>query len=174
MHDEREVIRGFIAGNHGCFEELIMKYRGSATSFARKYVHDLFVAEDIVQESFAQVYVYRQRYKEGYSFKTYLFSIVKHKCIDYIRKNKAIPMDELPESEGDDLEDVVLAREKSNLIRDKMKQLKKEYQVVIHLVDLEGFSYGETAKIMGKNLGQVRVLLFRARRKLKTLVEGEV
>lgn len=67
-----------------------------------------------------------------------------------------------------------LPEKKSNLIRDKMKQLKKEYQVVIHLVDLEGFSYSETAKIMGKNLGQVRVLLFRARRKLKTLIEGEV
>lgn len=174
MHDEREVIRGFIAGNHGCFEELIIKYRGSATSFAQKYVHDPFMVEDIVQESFAEIYVNRQRYKEGYFFKTYLFSIVKHKCIDFIRKKKAIPLDELPVSEGNNLEDIVLAREKNHVIRDKMKQLKKEYQVVIHLVDLEGFSYRETAKIMGKNLGQVRVLLYRARRKLKTLVEREV
>jgi RNA polymerase sigma-70 factor (ECF subfamily) len=174
VHEEREVISGFIAGNHGCFEELIMKYRGSATSFARKYVHDPFVAEDIVQESFAEIYVYRQRYKVGYSFKTYLFSIVKHKCIDFIRKKKAIPLDEIPESEGNNLEDIVLAREKNHVIREKMNELKKDYQVVLHLVDFEGFSYGETAKIMGKNLAQVKVLLFRARRKLKSLIESEV
>lgn len=174
MHEEAELIKGLKAGSHECFEKLIIRYRSSAIAFAQKYIHDPFLAEDIVQDSFAEVYVYRHRFKEGYSFKTYLFSIVKHKSIDYIRKKQRDPVNEEGDSTLNTLEHEVLAREKSRFIQEKMNELKREYRAVIYLIDFEGFSYEEAGKIMGKNLGQVKVLIFRARKKLKALLEREV
>ena len=44
---------------------------------------------------------------------------------------------------------------------------------MICLTSLEGFNYKEVAKIMNKNVGQVKVMLNRAKRKLKEALEKE-
>lgn len=174
MYEEIQLIKDFKTGNHESFEKLILKYRRNAMDFAKRYTHDPFIAEDIVQESFADIYVNRDRFKEGYSFKTYLLTIVKNKCIDYLRKKQFVPLDELFIASDNNLEEQIIANEKRDFIREKINELKRDYQVVIYLVQYEGFSYEETAKIMGKNLGQVKILIYRARKKLKALLEKEV
>lgn len=175
MHEDDEMlIQGFRSGDHESFEELILKYRGKAISFARRYVDDDFIAEDIVQESFAALYVYRDRYKEQYSFKTYLFTIVKNKSIDYLRKKRDCSLDGIQTVGGVNPEEEVLRAEEWNFIRQKINYLKEDYRTVIHLLENEDFSYQEIARIMGKSLGQVKVLVYRARKKLKSLLEREV
>ena len=51
--------------------------------------------------------------------------------------------------------------------------MKEEYKTVIYLIDYEEFSYKEAGIIMGKNLAQIKILVFRARKKLKLLIEQE-
>ena len=54
-----------------------------------------------------------------------------------------------------------------------LNKLKPDYQAVIYLVFLEGLKYKEVAKIMNKNIGQIKVMLYRAKRKLKEYLEKE-
>ena len=55
-----------------------------------------------------------------------------------------------------------------------MNQLKPDYQVVIYLTTFEGMKYKEVAKIMNKNIGQIKSMLNRARKKLKKILEEEI
>lgn len=179
MNDEEVLMKKFKAGDHESFEELIVKYRRSAVSFAMRYMHDPYLSEDMVQESFAQIYVYRERYREDCSFKTYLFTIVKNKCIDYIRKSHRDRMDgrgleHIDLTDGQSTEDRILIDEDRSLVRKMIMELKEEYRTAIYLIEYENFSYQEAARIMGKNLAQMKVLVFRARKKLGMLLKREV
>ncbi|NMB00722.1 MAG: hypothetical protein GX971_04280, partial [Firmicutes bacterium] len=42
----------------------------------------------LAQESFASIYVHRQNYKPKHEFKTYLYAVVRNKCIDFCEKER--------------------------------------------------------------------------------------
>lgn len=173
--EDSALIKSFQAGDDESFEKLIIRHRAKALSFAQRYIHDCYMAEDIVQESFADIYVYKERYKNTYSFKTYLFTIIRNKSIDYVRKNKNILLGEYNNEKLETTpEEKYLENEKNNLIRDMINGLNDDYKTIIYLIEYYDFSYEEASKIMGKNLGQIKILVYRARRKLKTMLEREI
>lgn len=173
-NEDVALIEGFKAGNHESFERLMIKYRLPAARFASRYLKDGYAVEEAVQESFAALYVSRDKFNEEFSFKTYLFSIIKNKCIDYLRRKTALPLDESCISIAPSPETEVIMRERRNYVRMKLNQLKEDYRTVLYLKEYENFSYAEIAEIMGRNLGQVKILIYRARKSLKAMLESEV
>ncbi|WP_425446495.1 RNA polymerase sigma factor [Dethiothermospora halolimnae] len=174
MNEDKILLEGFKSGNPKSFENLIIKYRQKGINFAKKYLHDYYLAEDIVQESFAEIYVYRDRYDPKYSFKSYLYSIIRNKSVDYIRKNHSIPVKEISLTTEDTPEKSFFNKDRKNTVIEKINQMKMDYRMAIYLVEYEELSYKEIAKIMNKNMTQVKILIYRARKKLKNLLEGEV
>lgn len=175
MDEDKLLMKKFQEGNENSFEKLIIKYRANAICFAQRYTLDKFIAEDITQESFAYLYVYKDKYNEKYSFKTYLFSIIRNKSIDYYRKFKRenLQSNLYNLSSSDTPEDIILRNERKNLVINNINKLKEDYKIAIYLIDYEEFSYKEAGTIMDKNLAQMKILVFRARRKLKLLIEQE-
>ena len=174
MEEDLKLITQFKAGDNEGFEKLVIKYRSAAIDFSKNFVQDYHIAEDIAQDSFSDIYVYKERYDEKYKFKTYLFTIIKNKSVDYIRRNHVILVDDTFDSiveEG--TEDIILRNELRKMVNEKVNELKDDYKTVIHLIDFEEFSYKDAAKIMGKNLVQTKILIYRARQKLKTLLKNE-
>ncbi|WBW98898.1 RNA polymerase sigma factor [Oceanirhabdus sp. W0125-5] len=174
--EDLKLIDSFINGDKNSFEELMIKYQESAIAFAKRYVTDEYIAEDIAQEAFAYIYVHRAKYKRKYSFKTYLFTIIKNKSIDYIRKNKPInfvdniePAYYLSSSTKENhlsAENEVIKREEIETIQGCLDNLKEDYRTVIYLYEYEELSYKEIAKVMNKNMAQIKILMYRARKKL--------
>lgn len=74
MNLTKEHISGFVNGDHNAFEILVVTYRHNAINFAKRYVRDIYICEDIVQEAFASAYVYRDKYNPQMPFKTWLFT----------------------------------------------------------------------------------------------------
>ncbi|WMJ79359.1 RNA polymerase sigma factor [Clostridium sp. MB40-C1] len=174
MEEDLKLMRRFKNGDEESFEKLVVKYRKNAICFCESFIHDYHIAEDIAQEGFAYIYVYKERYNEKYAFKTYLFTILRNKSIDYIRKNRSIPLEKIPDNISPyETEKVVLQKEERNLIKEKINKLNDDYRTVIYLIDFQDFSYKDAAKIMGKNLIQIKVLIYRARQKLKLLIKEE-
>ena len=58
-------------------------------------------------------------------------------------------------------------------VKNAIKKLKKEYQLVICLIDLNGLSYEEAAVVMNKSISQVKSLIHNARKRLKVFLEEE-
>lgn len=175
LEEDKILMKKFQEGNDEAFEKLIVKYRTSAVYFAQRYTNDKYIAEDITQESFAYLYVYKDRYNEKYSFKTYLFTIIHNKSIDHIRKSKREELnDNLYRFNSlDNPEELLIKHERKHLVIKNINKLKEDYKTAIYLIDYERFSYKEAGIIMGKNSAQMKILIFRARKKLKLLIEQE-
>lgn len=95
MIDDNTIMNIVKSGDKKVFEELVIRHRLKALRFAPKYVKEEFIAEDIIQDSFALIYVKRMEYNNTYSFKTFLYTVIRNKCIDYLRKQKLVNIDDI-------------------------------------------------------------------------------
>lgn len=171
---EDNLIMGLVKdGDREAFEALVLKHRMPAVRFAQKYVGDEYIAEDIVQDSFAIIYIKRMEYKPKHSFKTFLYTVIRNKCIDYLRKQKNVSIDEV-ELYTPSAEEVVVDREERSRAAELLRSLNNEYQRALYLFEYEDMSYKEIAKVMNKTVAQVKITIFRARKKIMKAVEEEL
>lgn len=175
MNEEEQQYLRFLNGDINGFEELVLGNKDHLIYFINQYVRDIHMAEDIAQDVFVDIYIKKERYQFKYRFKTYLYTIARNKAVDYIRKQKKIistvEFEEL-QTDRQNLEDEALLnamiwKEEREQLRKAIQTLKIEYQTLILLVDLEGLSYKEAAKVLHKTVPQVKVTLHRARKMLK-------
>ena len=174
--DEKEQYEKFLSGSNEAFEKLVIAYKDGLILFINRLIQNITIAEDIAQDVFVEVYVHKERYNLNMSFKTYLYTIGRNKAVDYIRKNeKMIFVDEYPESVKEEisLEEKVISDEEKQILYKAIKQLKKEYQIALVLIDLEDITYADAAKILNKTNGQLKVLIHRARKSLAKVLSRE-
>lgn len=173
---DQELYQKYLKGDKTAFEKLVLKYKNSIIYFISRYTKNTQIAEDISQDVFVYILINKNQYDFKYSFKTYLYMIAKCRAINYLKKErKVIPIQEEENIyiENNELEDVVFQKETSQNIRKVLGQLKPDYQAVIYLTSFEGLKYKEVAKIMNKNINQIKVLINRAKKKMRVLLEKE-
>ena len=134
--------------------------------FALKHLRDTDVAKDVVQESFARLWV-KVEEVEAAKAKSYLFTTAHH-IVDEVRKGaRSTRMEEHHEDlhwssqSQPDLQRVLEAG---------LAQLPQVQRSVVLLRDLEGYSYEEIAELTGLNLTQVKVYIYRGRTALKDYI----
>ncbi len=154
-------------GNESAFEEFIVKYRKEAVNYARSILKDYYMAEDIVQDSFATFYVYRERLNQYSTVKSYLFSIIHNKSVDYIRKNDRISYDDLDIASTISPEEIVIERENKENLMKSLNKLNAEQKNILYLYAFLQMSYKEIAEVSGISLAKVKITIFRARKELK-------
>ena len=172
---DKELYKKYLKGDNNAFEKLVIKYKDNIIYFISRYTKNTEIAEDISQDVFVYILLNKEQYDFKYSFKTYLYMIAKCRAINYIKKEKKIIKIDYENLyiEDNNLEEIVYKNEENQKIRKVINKLKPDYQAVIYLVFLEGLKYKEVAKIMNKNIGQIKVMLYRAKRKLKEYLEKE-
>ncbi len=172
---DKKLYQKYLNGDNKAFEELVIKYKDNIIYFISRYTKNTEIAEDISQDVFVYILLNKEQYDFKYSFKTYLYMIAKCRAINYIKKEKKIIKIDYENLyiEDNNLEEIVYKNEENQKIRKVINKLKPDYQAVIYLVFLEGLKYKEVAKIMNKNIGQIKVMLYRAKRKLKEYLEKE-
>ncbi len=173
---DKELYKEYLKGNKQSFEKLVIRHKDHIIYFISRYTKNTDIAEDISQDVFVYLLLHKEQYDFKYSFKTYLYMIAKCRALNYLKsEKKVLPITDYNNLyiENNDLEEIVYKNQKSNYIRKVINKLKPDYQVVICLASIEGFKYKEIAKIMGKNVGQVKVMLNRAKKKLKEKLEEE-
>lgn len=176
METDKLLYERFLKGDNYAFEELVIKYKDNLIYFLQRYVKDIYLSEDIAQDVFAYIFVYKEKYNFKANFKTYLFTIGRNKAVDYIRKNnRLVPINDVIEQQSEDeaLLQKVVRDETKQLVHIALKKLKTDYQTAIYLIDFEEMSYQEATAVMGKTIPQFKVLLFRARRALKSSLGEE-
>ena len=172
--------RRFLAGDETAFDEILDLYRENLIFFINRFVRDTAAAEDLAIDAFLELLVHKNRYNFKTSLKTYLFMLGRSKAIDYLRHRARWKTIELSEAQGEEdsgfsIEDRLLAEERSRVLSAALETLPEEMRCAVHLIYFEGLSYEETAKVMKKSKKQVDNLLYRAKRKLRSVIgmEGE-
>jgi len=173
-----EAYEAFLAGEQSAFDQLMLEYQQSLVSFLQGYVRSPEDAEDLAEDTFVELLVHRGRYRGHSSFKTFLFSVARHKAIDHLRHEKrrpAMPLDDVTERSDDAMgpEELCLAGEQADEIAKAIRAIPQEYQEVLRLLYLERLSYEETALLMRKKRKQIDNLAYRARQALKNSLGKE-
>ena len=177
MEQDRLDYEQFLGGDKAGFERLVLRYKDGLIQFIARFVRDLYQAEDLAQDVFVEVLLHPERYRTETSFKTYIYTIGHNKAVDFIRKNGRLTfVGEWEESDSMRtdallLEEKVIQEEEKRELYAVMKQLKPDYERVLYLVDLEGVPCADAAQMLGKSDNQLRVLLHRARKRLKQKME---
>lgn len=162
----------YLDGDDSALERLVKLYYDGLVRFAYCFVKDSAVSEDIVADAFATLIVKRKRFFQRASFKTYLYKIVRNKCLDCLRYHKRfVPLDDLVNVlSSNDVESSVEADEQKITLYKCLQELNAQYRYVLTLAYIDGFSVDETARITGKSVKQTYNLLARAKTSLKQLL----
>lgn len=174
--NDQELYQLYLENNEQAFNEIVFRYQNLMVYFIARYTKDLSIAEDISQDVFVYLLLNKEQYNFNYSLKTYLYMIAKCRALNYLKKEKKIMAwqgEENKDKEQFDLEEMMEQNEEKIILNQAIKQMKSEYQEVIYLSHFQGFKYREIAQIMGKNIGQVKILINRAKKKLKKILEEE-
>ena len=176
LRNDHELMELVKQGDKEAYEMLVLRYRKAGIAFSKQIVKDEYLAEDVVQDCFATIYIIRHRYSNQASFKTYLFTLIKNRSIDYLRKQKDIAklrsLDEVSYS-ASSAEQVYIEKERRDTIYGYLNQMKGDSGQMLYLYAVEDLSYDEIAKVMKQSKAQVKIKLYRARQKLRLLQEME-
>ena len=173
---DEKLYNEFIKGDENAFNIIVERYRKTLINFVFKFTKNIEIAEDITQEVFIYIYKTKKEYDFKYTLKTYLFTTAKSRAINYLnsKKNEQLFEENNFSSVYDDgLDDYLVKKEDKDILFKKIDSLKDDYKIVIHLRDLEGFSYEEIATILNKTIPQIKMLLYRARKSLKTNIVND-
>ena len=166
----------FLAGDESGLAQIICAYKDGLILYLNGYVHDISLAEELTEETFAKLVLKRPRFSGDSAFKTWLYTIARHVAIDYLRRKKQnVSTEDCKElvDEQADLERTFLQQEQKLQLYEAIEQLKPEYRQVLWLYYFADFSHKEIARILGKSTHNVEMLASRARQALKTILNKE-
>lgn len=177
MFNGTECYQRFLDGDESAFDALMDAYHDGLILFINKLVGNYAVAEELAADSFVEILVHKKRFLGKSDFCTYLYSIGRHKAIDYIRKDskkKTVAPEDVPETEDETrVEDSFIEEESKRALHHAISQLDADYRAAVYLVFFEELSYENAAKVLGKSKKQIDNLVYRAKGALKKiLTEG--
>lgn len=130
---------------------------------------DAALADDLLQESYVRFLCADVKLDGEVSARRYLFRIASNLMKDYWRKPKTDSMDEVPE-EHFRAEGSAGQVESAMMLGPALKQMKPRERQLLWLAYAEGYSHREIAEVTGLASASIRLLLFRARRKVARLI----
>lgn len=129
-------------------------------------------AADAVQDAMLRLWDRRDRLPIVADIKTYCMNAVRNVCLNTIQRSKeAVAKDDIPEVVSDeDVHGELEWRDSAGLVKRAIDRLPTDQRYVLRLSAYGGFSNAEIAELLGISQGNVRVLLWRARTRIKELL----
>ena len=175
-------------------ESFVREHAGWMLNVARRFFGNDPVAEDVVQDAFAQALKNMKQFEGRSALKTWLHRIVINQALMQLRSRKRRPEESLdhllPEFDINacrieaawpqllNAEDICAQNQLRKLVHAKIASLPESYRSILLLRDIEDLSTAEVAKQLGLSEANVKVRLHRARSALKSLLDpvlrGEV
>lgn len=182
MDDDHALIERLRAGDEAAFVEVVGRYQPRLLRVAQATVGSRAVAEEVCQDTWLAVVRGVDRFEERASFRTWLFHVLLNRArSSATSEQRAGRADEdaverfdadgewaeppVPWSER--VDDRLVAEHLARRIRDLLPTLPEHQRQVVVLRDIEGIDAGEVSAILGITEGNVRVLLHRARARLR-------
>jgi len=186
--EDFELIQAINSGRTDLFQQLVEKYQQKIYNFGMRMCGESRDAEDLVQETFLNVFRYLEGFRHETRFKNWMYRVATTTCLKAKRKPKHAPERELSledfmPGEGEELPDQapgwaqrpldqLLNEELAAHIKNAIIDLPKKYRMVMVLRDQEGFSTEETAQILDISVANAKVRLHRARLFVREKLKG--
>ena len=162
------------ARDERAFEQLADFYFQPVWRVAARVLRNDAEAEDIAQEVFLKVWLQPPELKKGASLRAWLLRVASNGAIDRLRKKRPEPRDDLPELADPDItaEDALVSNAAVSDVQAAMEILPERQRLALVLTYYEGLANKEAADVIGVSVDALESLLSRARRGLKTSMNG--
>ena len=162
------------AGDYKAFDLLVLKYQSRLISTAFKFVKDLQIAEDLVQDSFIKSFKSIGSFREDSTFYTWIYRITVNTSKNYLvskkRKDEILQSDITKEEnyiiesiDKDTPEDIFHALQLRKVIKESLDGLGEDTKTALTLREFDGLSYEQIAEVVNCPVGTVRSRIFRGR-----------
>jgi len=199
--DERALVAALRRGEERAFVELVGRHGASLLRLARTFVGDRAVAEEVVQETWLAVLNGIDRFEGRSSLKTWIFQILSNRAkTRAVRERRSAPFSSLAEAKDDEAavdadrfrpdgdrwvghwaaapsdwshlpEERLLDRETLARVQEAIHTLPPRQAEVLVLRDVEGWDPEEVCAALDISDGNQRILLHRARSKVRAALE---
>jgi RNA polymerase sigma-70 factor (ECF subfamily) len=168
------------------YAELVGRYQRRAVRIAYHYLRDAADADEAVQDAFIKAYMHIGTFREDLPFEVWFTRILINGCLDRIKARRRRerwmappaldasgaerdPSEYIP-ARGPSPEDLALASERREQLMSAVAELPERQKMVFMLSHFDGCSSREVSAMTGLNESTVRVHLFRAIRRLRSLL----
>jgi len=197
--DDARLVRDVLSGDEDAFLRLVRREQASMIRYAEVFVSTRASAEEVVQEAWVGILRGLDHFEGRGSLRSWIFGIVAN-CgrARALREARTIPISALGEEDSESSvdevrfspagspqagqwmeppqlwpEEYVERAETLRLVRKCIEKLSGLRRHVIHLRDVEGWSAGEVCALLGISECNQRVLLHRARSRIRAQLEHD-
>ena len=170
--DEKELLLQCQRGTEQAYRKLYEVYAGKIYTFCARMLGDTQEAEDVLQDTFVQVFRHAADFRFECSPSTWIFSIARNLCLDHLRRRKKFLFfsyeqkveagESFPDMQG--AENTLEAVELKGDVQEALQKLSEKDRLVLVYREILGFSYEEIGEMMGWKEGTVKSRLHHARR----------
>jgi RNA polymerase sigma factor (sigma-70 family) len=177
--DDTSLIQLVLQGNQPAYSVLVQRYESYVFTLVLRFVPVREQAEEVAQDVFVKAYRCLADFKGNCKFSTWLYTIVNTTSLSHLRRKKdeAILLDGekmLAVADGRQApSDRLEQKTQKQLIQQALKRLPETDASVLQLFYLAEQSLEEIGLVTGMTPGNVKVRLFRARQKLREVMETE-
>lgn len=180
--DDAALARAAAAGNHPAFADLVARHQRRIFTMAARYARNHHELEDLAQDIFLRAWRGLPSYQATAPFSHWLAKVAIRTCFDFLRRHRlrrqcevsrdALLLDgslppETPPSPAAASDNAALLRVRSALAR-----LHPKDQLIISLIELDDRPVKEVASLTGWSESNVKVRAFRARARLRSILES--
>lgn len=155
---------------------IILMYERQLRFLAYKYVQDWVLVDDIMQEVFIKVYLNLNSIENSSTKKSWLYSITRNQCIDYLRSKEFKythlngDLKELNGISTHSAEHETFRKYDREMLCKAVKTLPSQYKKPLILFYYCQFSYKEISEKLDIEVGSIKNNIFRGRKMLKSIV----
>jgi RNA polymerase sigma-70 factor (ECF subfamily) len=183
--EDRKLISRCQEGDPLAFEELVSKYQQTVLNLVYHYIGRRNEIEDVAQKIFTKIYFSLPKFDNQRPFFPWLYRIAINQCYDelrHIRRQKTHTFSELSLEETSSIEKLISRHEVTSgneedkqemqaMLHSVLSRMPEQQKTAIVMRDIEAIPYIKMAEILKCTEQAARLKVFRARVRLKTLIE---
>jgi RNA polymerase sigma-70 factor (ECF subfamily) len=174
--DEHALIERCRAGDDSAFSELVDRYKNLVYAIVCRMVNDRTQADDLAQDVFLKVHRGLPYFRGDARLSTWIYRIVQNICSEArARQSPDMPLDDGREDrrpiEPGASDGAFADLELRDRLNKALAQLPEHYRFLVAAHYLDGVQYEALAETLGVPLGTVKTHLYRAKRRLRELLD---
>ena len=180
-NNDQKIINQILEGDTNAFSVLVDNYKDLVFTLAMRMVKNREEAEEVSQDTFIKVYKSLNKFKGNSKFSTWIYRVAYNTCLDRLKKIKreynVVAIDEFTEHQVKTLDnalDQMEAQEHKQKIQECLQLLPSDDSFLLTLYYFEDQSLEEISKVVGITANNVKVKLFRSRKKLTSILKEQL
>ena len=171
------MLRRHVGGDGDAFGELVRRHRNRLWAVALRTTADPEEAADALQDALLSAFRRAEQFRGDSAVTTWLHRIVVNACLDRARRNKVRASEPLPEADESappgrhpSVEEHAERVDQRQAVLAALRTLPVDQRAALVLVDMEGYSVDEAARMLGCAPGTIKSRCSRGRARLLPLL----